>query len=161
MAVDPLMRYILEIKMEGVQEILDQLYRKVLLGATLEDDVCGYIFYLNPDLSEQAVCTTSSVAQSSVSGVLDGMPGQHGPSSHEVTVLPEAHECSRRQLQMNRAWEVKLLQLTVIDMILSRVLSAETETQAKERYRELTEVLLQTVGLDSKLVSYFLKRFRY
>ncbi|XP_028632563.1 protein Lines homolog 1 [Grammomys surdaster] len=138
--------------MEGVQEILDQLYRKVLLGATLEDDVYGYIFYLNPDLSEQAVCTTSSVAQSNVNGMLNGMPGQHGPSSHEVTVLPEAQECSKRQLQMNRAWEVKLLQLTVIDVILSRVLSAKTETHAKEGYRELTEVLLQSTELDSKLI---------
>lgn len=152
MAVDPLMRYILEIKMESVEEILDQLYRKVLLGATLEDDLHGYILYLNPDLSERAGCTTSSVARSNVSGVLDGMPHRHGPSSHEVTILPEAQECPKRQLQMSRAWEVTLLQLTVIDTILNRVLSAETESHAKAGYRELTEVLLQSVELDSKLI---------
>lgn len=152
MAVDSLMRYILDIKMEIVQEILDQLYRKVLLGTTLEDDVHGYIFYLNPDLSEQDGCPTFPVAQSNASGVLDGMAGQHGPSSHEVATLPGAQECPKRQLQMDRTREVKLLQLTVIDTMLSRVLSDETETHAKEGYRELTEVLLQSVELDSKLM---------
>lgn len=141
------MRYIVEIKMESVQEILDHLYRKVLLGATLEDDLHGYIVYLNPDLSEQAVCTASSVARSDVRDVLDGMAGQHG-----VSILPEAQECSRRQLQTGRAWEVTLLQLTLIDMVLSRVLSAETESRAKAGYRELTEVLLQSIELDSKLI---------
>ena len=143
--------------MEGVQVILDQLYRKVLLGATLEDDVYGYIFYLNPDLSEQDGCPTFSVPQCNVSGMLHGLAGQRGPSSHEVAVLPEAQESSK----MTRAWEVKLLQLTVIDTVLRRVLSAEPETQAKEGYRELAEVLLQSVELDSKLVSHFLKRYRY
>ncbi|XP_029336044.1 protein Lines homolog 1 isoform X2 [Mus caroli] len=145
------MRYILDIKMEVVQEILDQLYRKVLLGTTLEDDVHGYVFYLNPDLSEQDGCPTFPVAQSNASGVLDGMAGQHGPSSHEVAILSGAQECPKTQLQMDGAWEVKLLQLTVIDMMLSRALSDETETHAKEGYREITEVLLQSVELDSKL----------
>lgn len=152
MAVDSLMRYILDIKMEIVQEILDQLYRKVLLGTTLEDDVHGYIFYLNPDLSEQDGCPAFPVAQSNASGVLDGMAGQHGPSSHEVATLPGAQECPKRQLQMDRTREMKLLQLTVIDTMLSQVLSDETETHAKEGYRELTEVLLQSVELDSKLM---------
>lgn len=146
------MRYILDIKMEIVQEILDQLYRKVLLGTTLEDDVHGYIFYLNPDLSEQDGCPAFPVAQSNASGVLDGMAGQHGPSSHEVATLPGAQECPKRQLQMDRTREMKLLQLTVIDTMLSQVLSDETETHAKEGYRELTEVLLQSVELDSKLM---------
>ncbi|XP_036031422.1 protein Lines homolog 1 isoform X2 [Onychomys torridus] len=138
--------------MESVQDILDHLYKKVLLGATLEDDVHGYICYLNPDLSEQAGYTTPSLAPSNVNGTLDGVPGQHGPSSSEPTTLPEARECAKRHLEMSAAWEVKLLQLTVIDVILSRVLSAETETHAKEGYRELIKVLLQSAEVDSKLV---------
>lgn len=134
--------------MEDVHEILDQLYRKVLLGATLEDDVHGYIFYLNPDLSEQDGCTTFSAPQCNVSGVLHGLAGQRGPASHEVATLADAQECSK----MTRAWEVRLLQLTVIDMILHRVLSAETETHAEDGYRELADGLLQSVELDSKLI---------
>ncbi|GAB1292196.1 Protein Lines homolog 1 [Apodemus speciosus] len=134
--------------MEGVQEILDQLYRKVLLGATLEDDVHGYIFYLNPDLSEQDGCTIFSAPQGNVSGMLHGLAGQHGPSSCEVATLPNAQECSK----MTRAWEVKVLQLTVIDMLLRRVLYAEMETHAEDGYRELADGLLQSVELDSKLI---------
>ncbi|XP_052017039.1 protein Lines homolog 1 isoform X2 [Apodemus sylvaticus] len=80
--------------------------------------------------------------------MLHGLAGQRGPSSHKVAVLPEAQESSK----MTRAWEVKLLQLTVIDTVLRRVLSAEPETHAKEGYRELAEVLLQSVELDSKLI---------
>lgn len=138
--------------MEGTQEVLDQLYKKVLLGATLEDDIHSYIFYLNPDLSGQAGHTTSSLAQASVNGVLDAMRGPHGPSSSEVTTPPEAQECMKRQFHVNKAWEVKLLQLTVVHAILSRVLSAETETHTKEGYRELIEVLLQSTEIDSKLI---------
>lgn len=138
--------------MESVQEILDQLYKKVLLGAILEDDVYGYIHYLNPDLSEQAGYTAPSLAQSDVNGTLDGVPGQHGPSSNEPTTLPETQECAKRHFQMSTAREVKLLQLTVIDVMLSRVLSAETETHAKEKYRELIKVLLQSAEVDSKLI---------
>ncbi|XP_059129137.1 protein Lines homolog 1 [Peromyscus eremicus] len=138
--------------MESVQEILDQLYKKVLLGAILEDDVYGYIHYLNPDPSGQAGYTAPSLAQSDVNGTLDGVPGQHGLSSNEPTTLPEARECAKRHFQMSTAREVKLLQLTVIDVILSRVLSAETETHAKEKYRELIKALLQSAEIDSKLI---------
>ncbi|CAO2614287.1 Protein Lines homolog 1 [Lemmus lemmus] len=138
--------------MEDVEEILDQLYKKVLLGATLEGDIHGYIFYLNPNLSGQADCTTPSLAQSNINGALDGVPGQHGPSSSESATLPEARVCAKRHSQMSRAQEVALLQLTVIDLLLSRVLSTETETHAKEGYRELTKALLQSAGVDSKLV---------
>lgn len=139
--------------MEDVEEILDQLYKKVLLGATLEDDIHGYIFYLNPNLSEQVGYTTPSLAQSNINGALDGVPGQHRPSSSESTTFPEARECAKRHFRMSRAQEVALLQLTVIDLLLSRVLSTETEAHAKKGYRELTKALLQSAGVDSKLVS--------
>lgn len=138
--------------MEDVEEILDQLYKKVLLGATLEDDIHGYIFYLNPNLSEQVGYTTPSLALSNVNGALDGVPGQHRPSSSESTTLPEARECAKRHFRMSRAQEVALFQLTVIDLLLSRVLSTETKAHAKEGYRELTKALLQSAGVDSKLV---------
>lgn len=134
--------------MEDVEEILDQLYKKVLLGATLEDDIHGYIFYLNPNLSEQVGYTTPSLARLNVNGALDGVPGQHRPSSSESTTFPEARECAK-----SRAQEVALLQLTVIDLLPSRVLSTETEAHAKKGYRELTKALLQSAGVDSKLVS--------
>ncbi|XP_026640167.1 protein Lines homolog 1 isoform X2 [Microtus ochrogaster] len=139
--------------MEDVEEILDQLYKKVLLGATLEDDIHGYIFYLNPNLSEKVGYTvTPSLAQSDVNDALDGVPGQHRPSSSESTTLPEARECAKRHFQMSRAQEVALLQLTVIDLLLSRVLSTETEAHAKKGYRELTKALLHSAGVDSKLM---------
>lgn len=138
--------------MEDVEEILDQLYKKVLLGATLEDDIHGYIFYLNPNILEQVGYTTPSLARSDVNGALDGVPGQHRPSSSESTTFAEARECAKRHFRMSRAQEVALLQLTVIDLLLSRVLSTETEAHAKEGYRELVKALLQSAGVDSKLV---------
>lgn len=139
--------------MEDVEEILDQLYKKVLLGATLEDDIHGYIFYLNPNLSEKVDYTTPSLAWSDVNDALHGVPGQHRPSCSESTTVPEARECAKRHFQMSRAQEVVLLQLTVIDLLPSRVLSTETEAHAKKGYRELTKALLQSAGVDSKLVS--------
>ncbi|XP_040586573.1 protein Lines homolog 1 isoform X2 [Mesocricetus auratus] len=138
--------------MEGVEEILDKLYKKVLLGGTLEGDVHGYIFYLNPNLSEQADRTTPSLALSNVNGAVGGVPGQHGPSSGEPIALPEAWGCAKSPFEISRAREVTLLQLTVMDVVLSRVLSAETEAHAKEGYRKLTEGLLQSAGVDSTLI---------
>ncbi|KAH0501335.1 Protein Lines-like protein 1 [Microtus ochrogaster] len=139
--------------MEDIEEILDQLYKKVLLGATLEDDIHGYIFYLNPNLSEKVGYTvTPSLAQSDINDALDGVPGQHRPSSSESTTLPEERECAKRHFQMSRAQEVALLQLTVIDLLLSRVLSTETEAHVKKGYREMTKALLHSAGVDSKLV---------
>ncbi|XP_008847757.1 protein Lines homolog 1 isoform X2 [Nannospalax galili] len=137
--------------MEAFFKVLDQLYKKVLLGATLENDIHGYMFYLNPELSEQACCT-ASLAWSNSNGKVGGVPGQPRLSSSEVITIPEPGECAERHSQMSRAREVKLLQLTVMNVMLTRVLSSETETRAKEEYREITGVLLQSAEIDSKLI---------
>ncbi|XP_065728311.1 protein Lines homolog 1 isoform X2 [Phocoena phocoena] len=119
--------------MKAFFEVLEQLYRKVLLGATLENDSHDYIFYLNPAFSDQDCSTTNS---SDCSNILD-VQGKHQPSSVNLATPSVAPVCLQRHFQMNSTREIMLLQLTVIKVMMTRILSVETELHAKEKYRDI------------------------
>ncbi|KFO20513.1 Protein Lines like protein, partial [Fukomys damarensis] len=142
-------RHILEIKMNAFYEVLDQLYKKVLLGATLESDSHKYVFYLNPALSDQECATTLSVEWPDTDGVQD----RHQPPPVEVTATPAAGVCVKRISQTSSVRETKLLQLTVIHVMISRVVSVETEIHAQEKYRDITKILLHSAEVDCKLIT--------
>ncbi|KAM6181019.1 protein Lines homolog 1 isoform 1-T1 [Erethizon dorsatum] len=119
--------------MNAFCEVLEQLYKKVLLGATLESDSHKYIFYLNPALSDQEYATTLSLEWPDTSGV----QGMHQPLPVKVTAIPGAGVCVKRNSQTSSAQETQLLQLTVIHVMISKILSAETEIHTKEKYCDI------------------------
>jgi hypothetical protein len=143
--------------MEAFHKVLEQLYKKVLLGATLENDSHNFVFYLTPALPDPHFSTASSLGGLNTTGV----QGSHKPSSVEVTTVPDSLLCVERSSELSCVREVKLLQLTVIRVMITRILSVETESHAKEKYRDIIKILLQTTEVDSKLVNNFFQRFRY
>ncbi|XP_058432799.1 protein Lines homolog 1 isoform X3 [Marmota monax] len=141
----------LDIKMKTFCEVLEQLYKKVLSGTILEDDSHDYVFYLNPALSNQDCSAASSLEWLNT----DAVPCQHQLPSIRVSTIPEAPVCVKRHSQMSDAREMMLLQLTVIKVMVTRILSVETEIHAKEKYRDVIKILLQSNEIDSKLICMF------
>ncbi|XP_008067204.1 protein Lines homolog 1 [Carlito syrichta] len=137
--------------MQAFCEVLEQLYKKVLRGATLENESHDYIFYLMPAFPDQDCSTTTSLKWASTFGV----QGKHWPPSVGAPLSRVAPVCLKMNSQMSGAREVTLLQLTVINTMTARILSVETEFHAKKRYRDIIKILLESAVLDSKLICMF------
>nr|XP_054523197.1 protein Lines homolog 1 isoform X4 [Pan troglodytes] len=114
-------------------EVLEELYKKVLLGATLENDSHDYIFYLNPAVSDQDCSTATSLEWANTCRI----QGRHQPISVGVAPIAVAPVCLKTNSQMSGSREVMLLQLTVIKVMTTRILSVKTEFHAKEQYRDI------------------------
>lgn len=137
--------------MKAFFEVLEQLYKKVLLGATLENDSHDYVFYLYPAFSDQDCSASTS---SDCSNARD-VQGKQEPSSVSLPTLSVAPVCLQRHSQMSSTQEITLLQLTVIRVMITRILSVETEFHAKEKYRDIIKILLKSSDIESQLVSPF------
>nr|XP_012620018.1 protein Lines homolog 1 isoform X2 [Microcebus murinus]XP_012620019.1 protein Lines homolog 1 isoform X2 [Microcebus murinus]XP_012620020.1 protein Lines homolog 1 isoform X2 [Microcebus murinus]XP_012620022.1 protein Lines homolog 1 isoform X2 [Microcebus murinus] len=137
--------------MKAFYEVLEQLYKKVLLGATLENDSHHYIFYLNPAFSDQDCSTTTSLEWTNTFGIQD----KDQLSSVKVAPISVAPVRLKSPSQMSDAREVMLLQLTVMEMMITRILSVKTEFHAKEKYRDIIKILLESTEVDTKLISMF------
>lgn len=140
----PSRRHISAVKMKDFLDVLDQLYKKVLVGATLENDTQDYICYLHPALSDPHGPGAASSEGANTLGVQSTcqQPSPVHPST--VPVAPAPGDSSARDLT--------LLQLTVIQVMVTRTLSVETEFRAKEKYSEILTVLLKSSDLDSRLI---------
>nr|XP_055220205.1 protein Lines homolog 1 isoform X2 [Gorilla gorilla gorilla]XP_055220206.1 protein Lines homolog 1 isoform X2 [Gorilla gorilla gorilla]XP_055220207.1 protein Lines homolog 1 isoform X2 [Gorilla gorilla gorilla] len=132
-------------------EVLEELYKKVLLGATLENDSHDYIFYLNPAVSDQDCSTATSLEWANTCGI----QGRHQPISVGVAPIAVAPACLKTSSQMSSSREVMLLQLTVIKVMTTRILSVKTKFHAKEQYRDVIKILLESAKVDSKLICMF------
>ncbi|XP_030786049.1 protein Lines homolog 1 isoform X2 [Rhinopithecus roxellana] len=132
-------------------EVLEQLYKKVLLGVTLENDSHDYIFYLNPGVSDQDCSTATSLEWANTYGI----QGRHQPISVGVAPIAVAPACLKTNSRMSSSREVMLLQLTVIKVMTTRILSVKTEFHAKEKYRDIIKILLESAKVDSKLIYMF------
>ncbi|XP_033044722.1 protein Lines homolog 1 isoform X3 [Trachypithecus francoisi] len=132
-------------------EVLEQLYKKVLLGVTLENDSHDYIFYLNPGVSDQDCSTATSLEWANTYGI----QGRHQPISVGVAPIAVAPACLKTNSLMSSSREVMLLQLTVIKVMTTRILSVKTEFHAKEKYRDIIKILLESAKVDSKLIYMF------
>ncbi|KAG5197941.1 hypothetical protein JEQ12_007631 [Ovis aries] len=60
-----------------------------------------------------------------------------------------------RHSQMSSTGEIMLLQLTVIKVMITRILSVETEFHAKEKYRDIIKILLKSSDIESQLTCMF------
>lgn len=112
---------------QAVSDVLAQLYREVVLGASLENEGIDYVCQLVPAAPGHC-CPLLPATATAPLGL-----GRHSPDAG--------------------ARERVLLQLTVIQVMVTRVLSAETHPRARETYREILNHLLKSSELDLKLVS--------
>lgn len=137
--------------MKAFFDVLEQLYKKVLLGATLENENHDYIFYLNPaSLDQDCLTATSSECPNP-----DGVQDKHQPSSANLPTISVVPVCLKKHLPICSTREVVLLQLTVIKVMITRILSVETDFRAKEKYRDIITILLKSSDIDSKLTCMF------
>ncbi|XP_006900127.1 PREDICTED: protein Lines homolog [Elephantulus edwardii] len=129
-------------------EVLAQLYKNILLGASLENDMKNekddYIFYLNPAFLDEDCSKVTSTERSA-----------HQPCSVSVAAVSVAPMCLKKFPEISSAREIMLLQLTVIRVMIDRILSVKTEFQMKKKYRTLVKSLLRSYQVDSKLICVF------
>ncbi|XP_029806764.1 protein Lines homolog 1 isoform X2 [Suricata suricatta] len=137
--------------MKACFEVLEQLYKKVLLGATLENESHDYIFYLNPAFWGQD-CPTATASECFHR---HGVQGRPQPPRAKSAAIPVASVCLERPSGMRSAREVMLLQLTVLKVMVTRLLSAETDSHAKATYRDIIRILLKSSDIDSTLTCMF------
>ncbi|EFB25946.1 hypothetical protein PANDA_011722, partial [Ailuropoda melanoleuca] len=137
--------------MNAFFDVLEQLYKKVLLGATLENENHDYIFYLNPASLDHDCSTSTSSECPKPHGVQD----KHQPSSASVATISVVPVCLQKYSPIYSTREIMLLQLTVIKVMVTRILSVETDFRAKEKYRDIIKILLKSSDIDSKLTCMF------
>ncbi|XP_004709904.1 protein Lines homolog 1 [Echinops telfairi] len=131
--------------------ILEQLYKKILLGASLENDSLDYTLYLNPTFPNQDFPTVTSPMWSNTHVVWSTQK----PCSFNLALISVAPECLKRPSSLSSAREVMLLQLTVIKMMITRILCIKTELHVKEQYKIIIKNLLESSDVDSKLICVF------
>ncbi|XP_056663407.1 protein Lines homolog 1 isoform X2 [Monodelphis domestica] len=136
--------------MEASYQVLEQLYKEVLLEATLENDSQEYAFHLNLSFSAQDLSTSNFLKWPSV---------HHGDQANSVNVdtfpTPTASINLKMNFQVNNPRDIMLLQLTVIKMMITKILSTKMEFSIKEKYSDIIEILLKPYELESKLISTF------
>ncbi|XP_049469959.1 protein Lines homolog 1 isoform X1 [Panthera uncia] len=145
------MRCVWAAKMKAFFEVLEQFYKKVLLGATLENESQEYIFYLNPAVLARDCSTAASPECLNRHGV----QGRHQPPSTTLGTISVVSVCLKRHSPTCSAREIMLLQLTVIKVMITRILSVETDFHAKEKYRDIITILLKSSDIDSTLTCMF------
>ncbi|KAM4826169.1 protein Lines homolog 1 [Thomomys bottae] len=138
-------------KMATFCEVLGQLYQKVLGGAPLDGAVQDYAFYLNPAFSDP-LCSISPTFEWSSS---EHVQGNRKPSSVKLTAIPDMPVFVESRARVSSAREMILLQLTVMKTIITRTASLHPDSHAKEKYREIIQMLLQSAEIDSKMICMF------
>ncbi|XP_037688829.1 protein Lines homolog 1 isoform X2 [Choloepus didactylus] len=137
--------------MKAFSEVLEQLYKKVLIGASLEKHSQEYVFYLNPAFSDQDFSPSASLEWPDTRGSQE----KNQPHFAHLAASCVAPKCLKRQPQMGSAREITLLQLTVIKVMITRIVSSKTEFHTKEKYSDIVKILLKSSEVDSKLISLF------
>ncbi|XP_020819431.1 protein Lines homolog 1 isoform X1 [Phascolarctos cinereus] len=136
--------------MEASYQVLDQLYKKMLLGAPLESDSQEYAFYLNLPFSAQDLSTSNFLKWPCV---------HHGNQATSVNMdgisTPSTSINLKMNFQVSNPRDIMLLQLTVIKMMITKILSKKLEFSIQEKYCDIIEILLKPYELESKLISTF------
>ncbi|XP_074151107.1 protein Lines homolog 1 isoform X1 [Sminthopsis crassicaudata] len=136
--------------METSYQILEQLYKKMLLGAPLENDTQEYAFYLSLPFSIQDLSTSNFLRWP-----CDHPGNQAGSVNIGATPIPVELINLKMNFQVSNPRDIMLLQLTVIKMMISKILSKKMEFTIKEKYSAIIEILLKSYELESKLISTF------
>ncbi|XP_068954566.1 protein Lines homolog 1 isoform X2 [Petaurus breviceps papuanus] len=136
--------------MEASYQVLEQLYKKMLLGGPLEKESQEYAFYLNLPFSAQDLSTSDFLKWPCV---------HHGNQASSVNIdatpTPVASMNLKMNFQVSNPRDIMLLQLTVIKMMLTKILSKKMEFSIKEKYSDIIEILLKPYELESKLIGTF------
>ncbi|XP_036592312.1 protein Lines homolog 1 [Trichosurus vulpecula] len=136
--------------METSYQVLEQLHKKILLGGLLENDSQEYAFYLNLPFSAQDLSTSNFLKWPCVH-----RGNQASSVSMDATPSPVASIDLKMNFQVSNPRDIMLLQLTVIKMMITKILSKKVEFSIKEKYTDIIEILLKPYELESKLISTF------
>lgn len=143
--------------------LLQQMYKDVLAGIPLARESHHYSSLINPCV-EQPPGGDGSCHQKHLP------PTAGSVGSHEDTdvsdAVPAADDLSNSFANMSSSFcprEVKLLQLTLIKMMVAKAESQEIELHVRQKYCEIFVLLLKEANIDAKLVSFckLLKGFFY
>ncbi|XP_012382061.1 protein Lines homolog 1 isoform X2 [Dasypus novemcinctus] len=102
-------------------------------------------------MEDQDFCTATSLEWSNTHGV----QGENQTCPAYLANISITPECLKQRFQISSAQEITLLQLTVIKVMMTRILSSKTEFHAKEKYSDIIKILLKSSEVDSKLISMF------
>ncbi|XP_028922616.1 protein Lines homolog 1 [Ornithorhynchus anatinus] len=136
--------------MEARYQALQQLYREVLVGAPLNSSSHDYVFYLNPPLSAEDLCSSH---QQNWSCAPEELIWSHPKSILDITPAASVNENVTPQRCNPR--EITLLQFTLIKMMIKKILNPETELSVKKKYIQIIETLLKPTEIDHKLIGLF------
>ncbi|XP_074090324.1 protein Lines homolog 1 isoform X2 [Macrotis lagotis] len=133
--------------MEASYQVLEQLYKRILLGTPLENDSQEYAFSLNLPFSTEDLTTADFLKWPCVHH------GNQASSFNMATTIASTN--SKMNFQVSNPRDIMLLQLTVIKMMITKILSKKMEFSIKKKYNDVIEILLKAYELESKLISTF------
>ncbi|NXE22974.1 LINES protein, partial [Ardeotis kori] len=133
--------------------LLQQMYKDVLVGVPLAKESHHYTSLLNLCI-EQTPERDESRNGMHLPSTNDGI-GSHQDSDMSDVVVPTTDDISNSFANMNSSFcprEVTLLQLTLIEMMVAKAESQETEFNTRQKYCEIFVLLLKEAKIDSKLI---------
>ncbi|XP_015263206.1 PREDICTED: protein Lines homolog 1 [Gekko japonicus] len=131
--------------------LLQQMYDEILTGLPLTKDSHSYAALLDPLTASQRLsaetreshtgkCLSSSDAPST------GGSAASDSLSHERNMEPDTTE------NMNRPREITLLQLTLMEMMITKVQNPGMEAGIKQKYLGIVRTLVKEASIDTKLI---------
>ncbi|XP_059338549.1 protein Lines homolog 1 isoform X1 [Ammospiza nelsoni] len=132
--------------------LLQQMYKDVLAGIPLARESHHYSSLINLCVEQPPEGDGSCHQQHLPSSA--GGTGSHQDSDMS-DVVPATDDLSKSFANMSSSFcprEVTLLQLTLIEMMVAKAESQETELHTRQKYCEIFVLLLKEAKIDSKLI---------
>nr|XP_056722071.1 protein Lines homolog 1 [Euleptes europaea] len=137
--------------MEDLFLFLKQMYDEVLLGLPLAKDSHSYAVLLDPLVpSRRLSAETSESRMEKHPSSFDG-PCTGDASTLDSLPLERKSEPGATE-NVNYRRETTLLQLTLIEMVLTNVRHPGMEARTKQKYLDVVRILLKEASIDLKLV---------
>lgn len=142
----------------GDQSLLQQMHSDVLIGSPLAKDSYDYASLLNLHIFPKPSSARGNESHNKM--CLESTNG--GIRSHQDSTVSDAvsfltddksDSSANTNFSAFSPREIMLLQLTLIEMMLTKVQSKETEYCIRQKYCDIIRILLKETQADSKLVS--------
>ncbi|XP_006262556.2 protein Lines homolog 1 [Alligator mississippiensis] len=141
----------------GDQSLLQQMHSDVLIGSPLAKDSYDYASLLNLHISPKPSSARGNESHNKM--CLESTNG--GIRSHQDSTVSDAvafltddksDSSANTNFSAFSPREIMLLQLTLIEMMLTKVQSKETEYCIRQKYCDIIRILLKETQADSKLI---------
>ncbi|XP_060116276.1 protein Lines homolog 1 [Heteronotia binoei] len=130
---------------------LQQMYDELLKGRPLAKDSRSYAALLDPLIASQHLSTETNESPtekclSSSEAPRSGDSSALASLSHEINTEPDATE------NVNRPREITLLQLTLMEMVITKARNPRMEAGMKMTYLDIVRTLVKEASIDPKLI---------